>query len=113
MHKQNFIVMTGGPGSGKTTVIEELKLRGFTCAKEIGRKIIKEQVAQAGKALPWKEIFTNDIERKQDFTKAVATYEIMVKAYTDNCYKLIKVPFGSVTERVTFILTTVKQLINL
>ena len=34
------IVITGGPGSGKTSLINELTKRGFTCFEEISRQII-------------------------------------------------------------------------
>ncbi|WP_299890822.1 ATP-binding protein [uncultured Lacinutrix sp.] len=33
------IVITGGPGSGKTSIINELTNRGFTCFEEISRQI--------------------------------------------------------------------------
>ncbi len=36
------IVITGGPGSGKTSIINELTKRGFTCFEEISRQIILE-----------------------------------------------------------------------
>jgi len=40
------IVITGGPGSGKTTVIEELKRRGIATMPEISREVIREAKAQ-------------------------------------------------------------------
>jgi predicted ATPase len=40
------IVITGGPGSGKTTVIEELKRRGIATMPEISREIIREAKKQ-------------------------------------------------------------------
>ena len=48
-----FIVLTGGPGSGKTTLIEALRRLGLATAPEAGRAIIREQVAIDGPALPW------------------------------------------------------------
>ena len=36
---QQKIVITGGPGTGKTTVIEELIKRNFTCMTEISREV--------------------------------------------------------------------------
>lgn len=36
------IVISGGPGSGKTTIINLLKKRGYTCLDEVSRDIIKE-----------------------------------------------------------------------
>lgn len=37
------IVITGGPCSGKTTIINELKIRGFTVVEEAARKVIEER----------------------------------------------------------------------
>ncbi len=48
-----FFVLTGGPGSGKTTLIEALAKRGFATAAEAGRGIIRDQQAIGGAALPW------------------------------------------------------------
>lgn len=38
--KSRKIVITGGPGTGKTSVINELKNKGFQCLDEISRQII-------------------------------------------------------------------------
>ena len=46
-----FTVLTGGPGSGKTSVIEELRRRGYAGTQEAGRAIIKDQQLIGGKAL--------------------------------------------------------------
>lgn len=49
--RDNFHIFTGGPGSGKTSVIEALRARGYACVAEVGRQIIQEQVAIGGDAL--------------------------------------------------------------
>lgn len=54
MQKSNFYVLTGGPGSGKTSVLQELERRGYICIPEVARPIIKEQISINGDALPWK-----------------------------------------------------------
>lgn len=48
-------VMTGGPGSGKTTLIEHLAGEGFSGTVEAGRAIIRDQVAIGGLAVPWRD----------------------------------------------------------
>ena len=53
--KNNFYIITGGPGVGKTTLINELEKRGYSCVPEVAREIIKDQAANNGKALPWKD----------------------------------------------------------
>ncbi|MGI9532569.1 AAA family ATPase [Lutimonas sp.] len=40
--KQNKIVITGGPGTGKSTLIEALQKMAFTCMPEISRTITKQ-----------------------------------------------------------------------
>lgn len=177
-----YIVLTGGPGSGKSTVLEEFKKLGYKCSEEKGRKIIQQELKRSGQALPWqdkqafrdrmlaaelkayesfqhhvgfiffdrgiidtygysllenieatrellsccsslryhsafifppwKEIFTNDAERRQDFAEAQRTHESIQKAYHDFGYKLTQVPFSSVTERVQFILRNLRQDLN-
>ena len=48
-----LFVITGGPASGKTTLISALGEAGYRCSVEAGRRIIKEQMAIEGRALPW------------------------------------------------------------
>lgn len=54
VHRKNFFVITGGPGMGKTALIEEMAKRGYTCVPEAGRHIIIHQINIKGIALPWK-----------------------------------------------------------
>ncbi|MBY8829123.1 AAA family ATPase [Hephaestia mangrovi] len=46
-------VVTGGPGSGKSTLIEALAAAGVATSAEVGRAIIREELAAGGSALPW------------------------------------------------------------
>lgn len=176
--KSNFYIFTGGPGSGKTTLINGLDKMGYNCVPEVGRKIIKEQIFCGGMALPWldtkeysdlmlqesirdycffseftelcffdrgipdvlgyaslinlpdkemfvysvkefrynstvfilppwREIYKTDHERKQSFDLAIATYNSMKNIYEEYGYKLIEIPFKSVSERIDFVLNEV------
>jgi len=53
-HERLYIV-TGGPGSGKTSLLEALRSRGYNCSVEAGRAIVQDQVSIEGQALPWKD----------------------------------------------------------
>jgi predicted ATPase len=53
LEKPNFFVITGGPGAGKTTLIEHLRRGGEACIDETARAVIREQAASGGAALPW------------------------------------------------------------
>ncbi|MBT8263330.1 MAG: ATP-binding protein [Bacteroidia bacterium] len=44
--KTKRIVITGGPGSGKTTLVKKLEGQGFACMHEISRQITKEAKEQ-------------------------------------------------------------------
>jgi predicted ATPase len=50
---QRFSVLTGGPGSGKSTLIAALQRAGYAHSIEAGRGIIQDQLAIGGRALPW------------------------------------------------------------
>lgn len=52
--KNNFHIITGGPGVGKTTLINELRQQQMNCIPEVAREIIKDQLKNNGQALPWK-----------------------------------------------------------
>jgi predicted ATPase len=54
---------------------------------------------------PWEEIFANDTERKQSFSEAIATYDVMLKVYEQLRYHVVPVPKMSIQNRADFILT--------
>lgn len=56
MSNNHFYTITGGPGSGKTTLINELKKRGYRCAREVARQIIQEQTIIGEEGVPWKDL---------------------------------------------------------
>lgn len=170
----NFHIITGGPGSGKSSLIAALAEQDFRTMAEGGRAIIRDQVAIGGTALPWadaqafaalmlgwelrswheahdlsgpvifdrglpdvigylrlcdlpvpasfqkagelfrynahvfiappwREIFTGDTERKQDFAEAQATHAAMVEVYTALGYTLVPLPLAPVPERLAFV----------
>lgn len=174
MSRERFHVVTGGPGSGKTALIEALHAHGYARTVEAGRGIIQEQMLSGGRALPWddralfaemmlswkmrsyrmaeqsrgvvffdrgvvdvlgylrlcglpepehvkqavkefrysrqvfvappwREIFQQDSERKQDFAEAGRTYEVLVETYEECGYELTEIPKVTVEERLRFV----------
>ena len=175
MQSDHLIVITGGPGSGKTTLIDAFEAAGFARTHEAGRGIIQDQAAIDGAALPWRdplafaeqmlawdirsyrmaqaqagpvfcdrgipdtigylrlmqrpvpphmekageifryrgrvfisppwrEIFTQDTERRQDFAEAERTYRAMAETYTGLGYELVMLPRVPVADRMRFVL---------
>jgi len=176
-----FIVLTGGPGAGKSTLIDSLAQVGHARTDEAGRGVIQDQSAIGGQALPWhdpaafaeqmlgwemrsyrlarqqagrvffdrgmpdvagylrllglpvpphveraarafryrrqvfllppwREIFAQDAERRQDFDEAVRTCDAMRATYAYYGYELVEVPCAGVRERVEFVLTRLDDL---
>jgi predicted ATPase len=176
---ERFFVVTGGPGSGKSALIDALEKSGYARSVEAGRAIIQDQVTIGGSALPWsdrrsfaemmlcwemrsyrmaehasgpvffdrgvpdvlgylrllnlpvpahmqkaastfrynrrvfiappwREIFQQDRERKQDFDEAVRTYDALAATYTELGYTLVEIPCVLVGERVRFLLSNIE-----
>jgi predicted ATPase len=176
MNKPNFFLLTGGPGVGKTALIEELRRRGERVVEETHRRIIREQAASGGTALPWldqqaylaracrediaifeamadvqeqvffdrgildslvdaqaepwmeaaarthrynatvftpapwREIYTQDDERKQSFEECLATHEAIKRRLVMLGYRPVEPPPGPVEARAAFVLEVVASL---
>lgn len=52
------VIISGGPGFGKTSIIDELENRNYNVMHEVSRSIIKEQLESGGDILPWKNLTT-------------------------------------------------------
>lgn len=50
---ERFVLLSGCSGGGKSTLLAELRRRGLACVEEPGRRIVQEQLASGGTALPW------------------------------------------------------------
>ncbi|OKO76214.1 AAA family ATPase [Bradyrhizobium sp. NAS96.2] len=51
--KNRFVLISGCSGGGKSTLLAELRTRGYAVVEEPGRRIISDEFASGGKALPW------------------------------------------------------------
>lgn len=173
-----FFVLTGGPGAGKTTLVEALKARGYAATEEAGRGVIRDEMQQGGDGLPWidrerfaqlmfewelrsyrqaerrsgsvfsdrglpdtigylrleglevpawmeeealrlryhrrvfiappwREIYSGDEERRQSWTVAVRTFEVMRETYADFGYDLVELPRASVAGRADFVIAAI------
>lgn len=48
-----FVVISGCSGGGKSSLLDELARRGYAVVEEPGRRIVREEQAKGGTALPW------------------------------------------------------------
>jgi len=46
-------IITGGPGAGKTSLVQALKAARYHCSEEASRRIIAEEVSNNSDCLPW------------------------------------------------------------
>jgi len=51
--KNNYVVISGCSGGGKSSLLSALAEKGYTVVEEPGRQIVKEQQTIDGDALPW------------------------------------------------------------
>jgi predicted ATPase len=48
-----FVTLSGCSGGGKSTLLAELARRGYATVEEPGRRIVRQELAENGSALPW------------------------------------------------------------
>lgn len=67
-----YVILTGGPGGGKSSILKALGDRGYLCVDEVARDLIKQEVAAGGGALPWKD---SETFRDNMFREKIKVYE--------------------------------------
>lgn len=50
---ENLVILSGCSGGGKSTLLLELKHRGFQVAPEAGRRVVKQALRTGEDVLPW------------------------------------------------------------
>jgi len=48
-----FVIISGCSGGGKSTLVDELRRRGYAVVEEPGRRIVARELENGGLALPW------------------------------------------------------------
>jgi predicted ATPase len=51
---RRFVLISGCSGGGKSTLLAELRRRGYAIVEEPGRRIVQEELQRDGSALPWR-----------------------------------------------------------
>jgi len=78
----NFFVITGGPSSGKTTLVETLKKKGYRGIDEAARIILQEEESRGGDV----KAYRNTVEFTElEFQRSLAYY---IQAHQENPHGL-------------------------
>lgn len=179
MTRNNYFVLTGAMGAGKSTVLSILRKMKCVCIEEPARVILKEQRSTGGMGVPevnaelfnklmlsrmilqfesnsgnesviifdrgiadivaysyllntdaeesraaaekyrynrhvfffdgWKEIYSNDEERKMSYTDACNFGRSVKNVYNELGYAITDVPFIPAKDRAVFILTSIEN----
>ncbi len=72
MWEKQIYVITGGPGFGKTDLIDRLRKLGYLCSDEFAREIIEVQQKCGGEILPWKN---GRLFQQEVLSKRIAFYD--------------------------------------
>jgi len=101
---QKYII-TGAPGTGKTAIINALMQKGYSCAEEISREIIAEQLIIGGDILPWKDqiAFENHIAnlRKEQYLNSSENKNYFFDRSSVDCIAYLKANKLRVTTEIT------------
>lgn len=58
MKSNRSIIITGGPGSGKTSLLGALDAVGYKTHQEVARRVIKREMSLGTQVVPWGDIHT-------------------------------------------------------
>ena len=50
------VIITGGPSTGKTSILKQLEQSGFSCLHERSREIIQQSLKEKSNVLPWMDL---------------------------------------------------------
>jgi len=79
---ERFFVISGGPGGGKSTLINKLRERGIMCVDETGRAIIQTQMKIDGRGLPWIDSqLLGELALQQDVANYLAADPAMLTVF--------------------------------
>ena len=85
MIKRNFYVITGGPGGGKSSLLDCLASKGYGHIPETARQLIKERVLQNLSPRPDAEVFAMETFHK-DWTNFSSNLQLSSPLFFDRSF---------------------------
>lgn len=83
--KNNFIVITGGPGGGKSTLLKALEERGYRSIEETARMIIKERLSEGLSPRPEPDEFAKVIYHR-DYENFINNLNVTEPIFFDRSF---------------------------
>ncbi len=81
-------IITGAPGTGKTTLINTLHKKGYTTFEEVSRRVIISEQQNNGTKTPWQDVeaFTNLVyeQTKKELNIAIQSCAFVDRGLADN-----------------------------
>ena len=85
MTKHNFYIITGGPGGGKTSLLESLASKGYNYIPETARQIIKERLSKGLTPRPDAKTFAREIF-DQDWKNFISNSDLSSLLFFDRSF---------------------------
>lgn len=85
MTKNNFYVITGGPGGGKTSLLQSLASKGYNYVPETARQIIKARLGKGLTPRPDAKTFAQEIFN-QDWNNFFSNSELSSLLFFDRSF---------------------------
>jgi predicted ATPase len=82
---KNHVVITGGGGSGKSSLIEYFIAQGFCAVREAAREQIRLSLEQNSNALPWDDIIAFSINVQKQMITDYALFPEATFCFYDRC----------------------------
>jgi len=109
MQKNNFYVITGGPGGGKTTLLEKLLTKGYSFVPETARQIIKERLVLGKSPRPDPLTFATDIFEKDylNFKKNIDIETILFfdRSFIDSAWQIAACDINGLDKKINILHT--------
>ena len=85
MTKDNFYIISGGPGGGKTSLLQFMALKGVTYIPETAREMIRDRLSKGLSPRPEPDIFAQQMFFK-DYTNYISNSDTQSLLFFDRSF---------------------------